>query len=335
MLRKRYEIPGLAFSLVADPDARGDQALPQLKLFEAEDGPVQHEVILTTVEGDDIATRGTVIWGGDLIDGTYAEFSRDGDEQQLRIPGQVAILEKSGEPVTRVEVLASAENPFYSMAPVILLDTIIRDHGLLTIHAGSLMPPGRDELVLLFAPSGFGKTTTSLALALSGYAHLGDDVVVLRQEGSDILAWGLPRALKVQRRTAAMFPELLPHLGAFSGDEDEAGLTREALAAMMPLPDPRKSYRTAAIVVVGPRSEGPARVRPISKADALSVILTDNIGILSDGVPRPQQALFRLLTKLVSTTPVFQLDAGSDPHSIAAAFDAALGIVREPATAEA
>src|SRR5690606_11629698 len=191
----------------------------------------------------------------------------------------------------------------------------------------------RDELVLLFAPSGYGKTTTSLALALSGYAHLGDDMVVLRQENSEILAWTMPRTLKVQRRTAAMFPEILPHLGSFGGAEDEAPLTRDALAAMMPLPDPKQSYRTGAIVVVGPRSEGAARVSPISKADALSVILTDNIGVFSDGVPRAQQELFRLLTKLVSTTPIFQLDAGSEPRSIASAFDAALGIVREPALA--
>lgn len=335
MLRKRYVIPGLAFSLVSEPDARGDQALPQLGLFEESDGPVQHEIIVTTATGDDIATRGSVVWAGNLIDGTYAELSREGRDQQFRIPGKISIVERSGEPVTRVEVLASAERPFRSMAPAVLLDTVLRDHGLLTIHAASLMPPGRDELLLLFAPSGYGKTTTSLALALSGYAHLGDDMVVLRQEGGDILAWGMPRSLKVQRRTATMFPEVLPHLGAFGGDEDEAPLTRDALAAMMALPDPKLSYRTAAIVVVGPRSNGPARVRPISKADALSVILTDNIGVLSDGVPRPQQALFRLLTKLVSTTPIFQLDAGSEPRSIASAFDAALGIIREPATAEA
>jgi hypothetical protein len=335
MLRQRYVIPGLAFRLNAETGAHGESALPQLALFEAPDGPVAHEVVLTACHGDDIATLGTVIWGGTLIDGCYAEISRDGDLQQFRIPGRLSIVETRGDPVTRVEVVANAERPFQGMAAAVLLDTILRGHGLLTIHAASLMPPGGDKLMLLFAPSGFGKTTTSLALALSGYAHLGDDMVVLRQEAGGTLAWGMPRTLKVQRRTAAMFPEVAPHLGAFSGDEDEAPLTRDALAAMVELPDPRLSYQTAAIVVVGPRSEGPARVTPISKSDALSVILTDNIGVFSDGVPETQQQLFRMLTKLVAVTPVFRLDAGNDPHSIASAFDAALGVSREPATADA
>jgi hypothetical protein len=333
MLRKRYVIPGLAFSLVAEPGTTADQALPQLALFEAEDGPVDHEIVVTALEGDDIPTRGTVLWGGELIDGTYAEVSRAGDHQQFRIPGKLSIVDRRGEPVTRVEVLAGADRPFRGMAAAVLLDTVLRGHGLLTIHAASLMPPGRDELLLLFAPSGYGKTTTSLALAISGYAHLGDDMVVLRQEAGSILAWGMPRSLKVQRRTAAMFPEVAPYLGAFGGPEDEAPLTRDALAAMMTLPDAQLSYKTAAIVVVGPRSEGAARVTRMSKADALSVILTDNIGVFSDGVPETQQQLFRLLTRLVSTTPIFQLDAGSEPRSIAPAFDAALGIMREPAEA--
>jgi hypothetical protein len=334
MLRKRYVIPGLAFSLAAEPGTHGETALPQLGLFEEAEGPVDHEIILTAAAGDDIPTLGSVIWGGTLIDGTYAEVSREGDQQQFRIPGKLSIVETRQQPVTRVEVVAGADRPFQGMAAAVLLDTVIRDHGLLTIHAGSLMPPGRDDLVLLFAPSGYGKTTTSLALALSGYAHLGDDMVVLRQAEDGILAWGMPRTLKVQRRTAAMFPEITPHLGAFGGEEDEAPLTRDALAAMMPLPDPKKSYGTAAIVVVGPRSEGPARVTPMSKADALSVILTDNIGVFSDGVPHAQQQLFRLLTRLVSNTPIFRLDAGSEPRTIAAAFDAALGVVRTPETIE-
>lgn len=336
MLRKRYVIPGLAFRLIAEPGTHAETALPQLAQFESDaEQPVEHEILVTTAPGDDAATIGALIWSGALIDGTYAEVSRDGDRQQFRIPGQISIVDTRGEAVTRVEVTAGTDRPFRGMAAAVLLDTVIRDHGLLTIHAGSLMPPGRDDLVLLFAPSGYGKTTTSLALALSGYAHLGDDMVVLRKAEEGILAWGMPRTLKVQRRTAAMFPEILPHLGAFGGEEDEAPLTRDAFAAMMPLPDPTKSYKTAAIVVVGPRSEGPARVRPISKAEALSVILTDNIGVFSDGVPRAQRELFRLLTTLVSTTPTFQLDAGSDPHRIAAAFDEALGIVRAAASVEA
>lgn len=330
MHKTRFVIPGLAFNLVSERAGLGEPIFPQLAGFEQPDGPVAHEIFVREAPGDDIATEGELIWTGTLIDGLYAEISRNGDRQQFRVPGKLSIIEQADLPQTEVEVVATAEQPFRSMASPVLFDLALRGHGLMAIHSASLMMPDRDELVLLFAPSGFGKTTTSLALALGGYGHMGDDVVILRQEGTELWGWGMPRTLKVQRRTAAMFPQVAPHLGEFGGDEDEAPLTRAALAELMPLPDASKSYKIAAVVVVGPRSEGEASLAPLSKADALSVILTDNIGLLGGSVPRSQQVLFRLLSKLVSATPTFRLDAGSEPRAIAGAFDKAFGIVREP-----
>lgn len=329
MHKTRYVIPGLAFNVVAERAGLGEPIFPQLAGFEQPEGPVTHEILVREAAGDDIATEGELIWTGTLIDGLYAEISRNGDRQQFRVPGKLSIVEQIGLPRTDVEIVATADKPFRSMAGPVLFDLALRGHGLMTIHSASLMIPDREELVLLFAPSGFGKTTTSLALALGGYGHMGDDVVILRQEGTELFGWGMPRTLKVQRRTAAMFPQILPHLGEFGGEEDEAPLTRAALGEIMPLPDASKSYRIAAVVVVGPRSEGEASLARLSKADALSVILTDNIGLLGGGVPRSQQELFRLLSKLVSTTPTFRLDAGTHPDRIAPAFDAALGIVRD------
>jgi len=330
----RYVIPGLAFNIVAEREGLAAPIFPQLVGFQQPEGPVAHEIRVREAAGDDIPTEGEVIWSGKLIDGLYAEISTQGNRQQFRVPGKLSIVEELGKPHTDVQVTAAAEQPFRSMAGAVLFDMVLRGHGLMTIHSASLMVPGRDELMLLFAPSGFGKTTTSLALALGGYGHMGDDVVILRQEGTDLFGWGMPRTLKVQRRTAAMFPEILPHLGEFGGEEDEAPLTRAALAELMPLPDASKSYKIAAVVVVGPRSEGEASLARLSKGDALSVILSDNIGLLGGGVPRSQQVLFRLLSKLVGATPTFRLDAGNQPHRIAPAFDAALGIMREAQAAE-
>ncbi|WP_336799690.1 hypothetical protein [Kaistia sp. MMO-174] len=329
MHKTRFVIPGLAFNVIAEREGLGAPIFPQLAGFEQAEGPVAHEILVREAAGDDIATEGELIWSGTLIDGLYAEISANGDRQQFRVPGKLSITEEIGRAQTEVQVTASAEQPFRSMAGAVLLDMALRGHGLMTIHSASLMLPGRDELMLLFAPSGFGKTTTSLALALGGYGHMGDDVVILRQEGVELFGWGMPRTLKVQRRTAAMFPEIAPHLGAFGGEEDEAPLTRAALAELLPLPDASKGYRIGAVVVVGPRSEGEASLKRLSKADALTVILSDNIGLLGGGVPRAQQELFRMLSKLVGSTPTFRLDAGTEPRRIAPAFDKALGIIHE------
>ncbi|MCX5577102.1 hypothetical protein [Kaistia terrae] len=329
MSTTRFVIPGLTFNLVDQRQDTGEVAFPQLAEFVQPEGPVEHEIVIREAAGDDIAPQGAMIWSGTLIDGSYAEIHRSGERQQFYMPGRLSIIEEAGRPLTEVLAVGSAEKPLRSMAGAVLFDIALRGHGLMTIHSASLLLPDRDELVLLFAPSGFGKTTTSLALALGGFGHMGDDAVILRQDGTDLVGWGMPRTLKVQRRTAALFPEIAPHLGEFGGDEDEAPLTRAALAGLMPLPDATRSYKIAAVVVVGPRSDGEASLSRLSKADALSVILTDNIGVFDDGVPPQQQVLFRLLSKLVSATPTYRLNAGTLPRTIAPAFDAALGIVRE------
>lgn len=329
MSTTRYVIPGLAFNLIDERQGTGEVVFPQLAEFVQPEGPVGHEIVIREAAGADIATKGALIWSGTLVDGSYAEIYRSGERKQFYMPGRLSIIEEAGRPFTEVQAVASAEHPFRLMAGAVLFDIALRGHGLMTIHAASLLVPDRDELVLLFAPSGFGKTTTSLALALGGFGHMGDDAVILRQDGADLVGWGMPRTLKVQRRTAALFPEIAPHLGEFGGDEDEAPLTRAALANLMPLPDASRSYRIAAVVVVGPRSEGKASLARLRKADALSIILTDNIGVLEDGVPPQQQVLFRLLSRLVSATPTYRLDAGTLPRTIAPAFDEALGIVRE------
>ena len=329
MHKTRYVIPGLAFSIVAEREGLGGPIFPQLADFQQPEGPVQHEILIREAPADDILTEGERIWSGTLVDGLYGEISQDGPRQQFRVPGQLSIVETAGEPRTEVRVAPAAERPFQSMAGAVLFDMVLRGHGLLTIHSASLRMRDREELLLLFAPSGFGKTTTSLALALGGYGHMGDDAVILRQEKGQLVGWSMPRTLKVQRRTAAMFPQIQPHLGDFDGEEDEAPLSRTALARLMPLPDASRSYPIGAVVVVGPRSEGEAKLARLGKADALSIILTDNIGLLGGGVPRAQQELFRLLSRLVSATPTFRLDAGSRPEAIAPAFDKALGIVHE------
>jgi hypothetical protein len=86
-----------------------------------------------------------------------------------------------------------------------------RLRGRFHIHAG-LVVDERGVGTLVGGDGGAGKTTTTLALLQAGHALAGDDVAFLRQQGDDVVAEALPRALHVGATTLAMFPQLFPHV---------------------------------------------------------------------------------------------------------------------------
>lgn len=79
-----------------------------------------------------------------------------------------------------------------------------RNHYLL--HAAAISR-SRDA-VLLVGPTQSGKTTTGLALLLSGWQHLGSDVVLLSQSDSGILAHPTPGLLSARPKSFQLLPEL-------------------------------------------------------------------------------------------------------------------------------
>ena len=133
-----------------------------------------------------------------------------------------------------------------------------------------------------------GKTTTSLALALDGFGLLTDDASILMpgsadSDGGRPRFWGLPRALKVHRRTA----EMLPRVGALLSDrwnsEGEQVLTRQALRGIVDAPPPRACTLIAA-VVLGPRVGGSHQMRTVKRSELLAHLAADNIFKSSRGV---------------------------------------------------
>ncbi|UCM88464.1 hypothetical protein [Streptomyces marincola] len=63
-----------------------------------------------------------------------------------------------------------------------------------TVHATALIAPG-GRAVLLLGDKGAGKTSTALALAMRGWVHAGDDLVVLGEMGDGLAVWpGKPTA---------------------------------------------------------------------------------------------------------------------------------------------
>lgn len=142
--------------------------------------------------------------------------------------------------------------------------------------------------------------------------------------GAERRAWGLPRPLKVHRRTA----ELLPQVGRLLGDawnaEDEQGVSRTALQSVVEVLPPRP-IPLAAFVFLGGRAAGEHRVRPIPKSDLLVRFASDNVSRSPYGVLEDDLARYRDIARAIAETPAIELNVGSRLESLSACVLAALG----------
>ncbi|MEO1703602.1 MAG: hypothetical protein AAFR71_16270 [Pseudomonadota bacterium] len=190
------------------------------------------------------------------------------------------------------------------------------------LHAACLMTPDRESVIVVQAPSGTGKTTTSMALALNGFAVTGDDTTSLIRETSEngsITAWGVPRAAKVHRKTVAM----LPGLAALVCDtkwnhEDEQAIERNALIeAGLGAITERALPIKAVISLAKPENDAdiePSLTMPI---DALTKLLEDNLSAGAEGFFPTHDDLFTTLSELVAKVPTLRVPVNGSPKDVA------------------
>ncbi len=88
-----------------------------------------------------------------------------------------------------------------------LLREVLAARGRFLLHAAAVeIEPGAG--ILLIAPSGGGKTTTTLALVRQGARLVSDDLVVLDVATGQPWAHGIPKLLNVREPTLGFFDEL-------------------------------------------------------------------------------------------------------------------------------
>lgn len=199
------------------------------------------------------------------------------------------------------------------------LDAALSATGQQLLHAAGLMLPASDKALLIFAPSGAGKTTASLALALNGFAMLTDDALVLRQQGSEPAIWGLSRPMKVHWRTVELLPRLKGLFGPTWNDEGEQVLTRRNFSGVGSIAS-TSAASIAGIFLLGERSGGDHAIEPISKADLLVALANDNIGVSRAGVLRRQVRKMEELALAVAKVPAARLHVGQPIDRLGAAI---------------
>jgi hypothetical protein len=176
------------------------------------------------------------------------------------------------------------------------------DHvGQQLVHAAGLALGEGRGMVLISAPSGTGKTTTALALAHGGLAFAADDVLALSRRPSGIAARGLPRALNVHRRTAAMLPWL--EVGGHWNDNDEQPLPWRRLADVVALE--RGELPVERLVLL--RRGDVSAIEPLAAADMLAALAADNVRGSLAGLTPLNRRRFAMLGELARTVPACRL----------------------------
>jgi hypothetical protein len=205
---------------------------------------------------------------------------------------------------------------FFGTAVMLVIDAALASGGQQLVHGASLIEQRSGRAVLIVVPSGGGKTTTSLALAHDGFALMTDDASVLIPGTNRPLVWGMPRALKVHRKTA----DLLPWVGPLEDKwdkNDEQGVSIAALAGRAAAA-PMQPVELGAIMLLGPRNPERHRVEPASKSDLLIAMSHDNVSWRKAGMTPKALRRFEVFAQALAQVPAFRISASPELSSLPA-----------------
>jgi hypothetical protein len=316
-MQRRFDLNGLSFVIRADDEASIAPLLPYIDAFSVE-GAAPADFILEVTRGDGVTPPpgAQLLFEGAMAEGPFSRVLQRGDTRWLEVPGDLAL--EIGERRAQLSLLGP-ESTLGGTPALVLLDAVLQSGNQFIVHGAALRLPKRDAGFIMFARSGAGKTTTSLALALAGFGFLTDDATVLANSGSEsggFTIWGLPRALKVHHRTRDLLPAIAPLMGETWNSDGEQVLSLRALesvasvCAQRPLP-------LAAIVLLEPRVEGAHVFCRADKADVMAALAGDNCVRGPDGIKSDQLRRFKALAAAVAATPVFELRVGNDLATLA------------------
>lgn len=329
MIEEWFDLNGAALQVTAEDGSLLAPLLPYLRELKTDPGP-HANFVLSIARNASLGPPedAEVVFEGWLPERVHGRLLRHhSGASMLIVPGRLALEIAPDGRRARMAVQAGDEALIGGSAGLYAIAAVLAASGQHLLHAAGVRLPGAKGAMLLFAPSGAGKTTAALALALDGFGLLTDDAAVIAPgsvvRGEPHRVWGLPRALKVHRRTAAMLPRIGAMLPDRWNSDGEQVLTREALRSVADVCAARPLI-LAAIGVLGPRASGPHAIRPIKRSEALVHLAADNVfraprGVLADDLRR-----FQSLSRIVADVPVCELSVGPDLSTLACAVASAL-----------
>ena len=179
--------------------------------------------------------------------------------------------------------------------------------GLVELHASCVAKDQRG--VVLIGPSGSGKSTLAMAMTEAGFTFLSDDRVFCSHKEGRLLAWGMPRPLKLRREAAAWFDQFRDRqpLDVQDGElvfhcepNEQFGRQR------VPECEPRL------LVFLERRQSSGFRMTRMARSEARSRIELDLMAEAPEVVKKQAETIDQLLTG-----PCWRLEYGGQPQMIA------------------
>jgi hypothetical protein len=261
-------------------------------------------------------------WTGPLLEGGQAHIYEAADNWTIEAVGRGYVSVNWQERTALAAVRPGMEDLFSCTPMTAVIDAAINAGGQQVLHAACLRRRGKCGGIVICAPSGSGKTTTTLALARQGFGFLADDTSVINQSDGCWKVWGIPNRLKIHRHTLTLLPWLGPLPNDWNSDGEQA-IEFETIDHIIPI-SKSAPVPLDAIFMLGVRSRGRHLVKPLSRAAALTRIADDNISNSPAGINLRNRSQFANYACIVRDTPVFELNVGRELESLAEAIAYAL-----------
>lgn len=279
--------------------------------------PVAPDFRLEITETDtlDETPNGSLVFDGEVPEDGPCRMIEDGGIVHLVFPGRQTVAINGGEGWAELRISTGTKAAW--TPSMLVLDAALDAGGQHMLHTAGLTLPDRDAVVLIHAPSGTGKTTTSLALATQGFGLCSDDAMILNVASGKVVAWGLPRAVKIHRKTAEMIPQVAPCLGQTWDRNGEQPVSLERLGGIIRVEN-ASARPVAALLHLARSADGQTRLVAMARTDAMVALAVDNVRTGMTGLLPMQKRRLATIAGLVNAVPTFQLEVGARPADAAA-----------------
>ena len=276
---------------------------------------------IAETEALDETPKGSLVFDGEIPDDGFCRMIQDGGTIHLIFPARQTASINGQEGWAEIRTRPGAKAPW--TPSMLVLDSALDAGGQHMLHTAGLTLPGHDAVVLIHAPSGTGKTTTSLALATQTFGLCSDDAMILDVASGSIVAWGLPRAVKIHQKTAQMIPQVAPCLGPDWDRNGEQPIALERLSGIVRVEN-AAARPVAALLHLARSADSQSRLVPMARTDAMVALAMDNVRTGMTGLLPLQKRRLETIGKLVSSVPTFRLEVGTRPADTASLISAAL-----------
>jgi hypothetical protein len=318
MAEAYYSLAGPVLKVASDSAQlldRIDRHLRALRL--AAGAPETFRLSLRHGTPGDLPPAAKFYYRGEIAGEGCCIFGEDETARYFLMPDRISFVLDSLGDAGCLTVESGEEARLSGTAFFHALDAALVAGGQTLIHAAAATLPDRRSAILVFAPSGTGKTTASLALLRGGYGVFSDDTAVIRKDGGHHQVWGVSRAFKVHRQTAGLFPWLNGYLNGTWDAHDEQPLSMDSAAKLGRI-EGAQPCKVAAVIRLNGRGAGEHALRRLSKNEALVSLSADNLRTGAGGMPQFMQSRFGVLAGLIQEAATFELTTGDDMEGLGA-----------------